>query len=203
MLHIEGGTQSTCITNSAFLLATVATPINSTYSMHSAYRPCAFCSCAQLSGLLYTHVDCQHILSNARDIVIALYCLTASYPLTEMQTPIIMINLDPPIFCSPGTYTCISDPRPLYFRNNIIWTVHVVEIQRSQGLGSGYKGYIVSRVCMAELVCMGVQMPYRTESECKIATRSISYLPSLQRENGILADIIRTLTTKQHFHCFS
>ena len=33
-----------------FLLATIATPIDSAHSMHDAYRPCALCSCTQLSA---------------------------------------------------------------------------------------------------------------------------------------------------------
>ena len=37
---------STSVTNSAFLLAFVTTPIDSAHSMYYAYRPCAFCSCA-------------------------------------------------------------------------------------------------------------------------------------------------------------
>ena len=38
--------RSTSVTNSAFLLAIVATPIDSAHSMYNAYT---FCSCAQLS----------------------------------------------------------------------------------------------------------------------------------------------------------
>ena len=47
---------------------------------------------------MYTCTSSTYSLNNARDIdiVVALYCLDASYPLTEMQTPF-TTNLDPPI----------------------------------------------------------------------------------------------------------
>ena len=44
MLQIKG-TRSTSVTNSAFLLATVATPINSAYSMHNASTLCSLLMC--------------------------------------------------------------------------------------------------------------------------------------------------------------
>ena len=43
---LNRGTWSTSVTNSAFLLAFVTTPINSAHSRHYACRPCVFCSCA-------------------------------------------------------------------------------------------------------------------------------------------------------------
>ena len=53
-----------------------------------------------------TNVDHRHnnniiIVNNASniDIVVAIYCLAASYPLTEMQIPI-TTNLDPLFFVS-------------------------------------------------------------------------------------------------------
>ena len=55
--------RSTSVTNSAFLLATVATPINST-------NRCAFCSCAQQTCVrLVKIVD---VLNNARDVIVTL-----------------------------------------------------------------------------------------------------------------------------------
>ena len=51
------------VTNSAFLLATIATSIDSAYSMHNACRPCAFCSCTQLTGLICTGKDHGNVCS--------------------------------------------------------------------------------------------------------------------------------------------
>ena len=39
------GIWSTSVTNTAFLLAFVTTPIDTAHSMHYACSPCAFCSC--------------------------------------------------------------------------------------------------------------------------------------------------------------
>ena len=43
------GIRSIIVRNDAFLLVTVATSIDSAYTMHNAYH-CALCSCAQLSA---------------------------------------------------------------------------------------------------------------------------------------------------------
>ena len=55
------------VINSAFLLTTVATPIDSAYSVHNACGPCAFCSCTQVTDLLmctgkdHQNVRLQHV----------------------------------------------------------------------------------------------------------------------------------------------
>ena len=77
-------TQCMSITNSAFLLATVAMPIDSAYSMHTH---CAFCSCTQLSGHM-TGKNCQNILNNARDIH-SYSCYPD--PLTQIWSPMVIM----------------------------------------------------------------------------------------------------------------
>ena len=62
----------------------------------------------------------------------------------------IMINLDP--FCAPQSihFEIFGPPRPLYFRNNIIWTpMHVINYSTdSQGSGAGFWVLMVSRVSL-------------------------------------------------------
>ena len=70
------------VTNAAILLAIVAMPIDSAYSIHNACRPYTFSSCAPLIGLVYVLVKIIEIFYLML-MTCYLYCLAASYPLAE------------------------------------------------------------------------------------------------------------------------
>ena len=71
------GIWSTSVTNSAFLLAFVTTPIDSAHSMHYTCRPCAS---AHMHNKYYVLVKVVNNASGTR--------LAGSYPQTGMQSPI-------------------------------------------------------------------------------------------------------------------
>ena len=68
-----------------------------------------------------------------------------------------MTNVDPPFFVPPGQHILkYLDPQPLYIYvyGPPYMLSTIAEIEKGQGLGSGYKwlaGLVVSRVCMAGL----------------------------------------------------
>lgn len=74
-------TKSTTVINSAFLSATVATPIESVHSMQSLMHTDHELSVHRYNNMCwYISLKCSKV-NNARDM---LYCLVPSHPLTEM-----------------------------------------------------------------------------------------------------------------------
>jgi hypothetical protein len=69
--------QSTSITNSTFLFATVATPIGSAYSLHSAYRPYAAATLISVQiDVVYKMQHAGYVLYKALVNICERFCLT-------------------------------------------------------------------------------------------------------------------------------
>ena len=84
------GTRTTSVTDSTFLLANVAMPVDSacpTYMYMYCTRHGTTCILLMRTTKwpsIWTGKDCWNVLNNACDIPIGLYYLAASYPLTEI-----------------------------------------------------------------------------------------------------------------------